>query len=595
MALDPSKILAELDPEAAPLPEPTPESGYRDADMGGIACAFCSKFAQTSHRVDKTENGEEVYVPSGYCSQWEALADGVKVCDKFADGSEPMINHDGSKNPDSELTWTYSDTRATEQFHEIYLSAAPAVEKDGKVIKGILRTGEWDVTPTGAGRLSKPLRIVKEGKSDPVEGVIALNELVENFGPNGPIKRVQIPLSDKKNDDHIKDGNLARVNTGFVDRVWIEDDEEDPNVAHLMGEFNFTEPDVKEKALRGTYADVSAGIPFHISKDGKQYNAVLEHVCITNNPFVDNLKPYLLASDSPVTEDSNVEIVHHILADTSAEQSSEEEAPSVEEHVLVEAGQHALPDRYIDGYDVEVQDGKLIVVNKMSGATWNAPYTTDEDGDPVVTEFKEWEALEDREPVVEQTAPDADTQPVVDVPATGHDELDSARRMRAEALAASAHTITTNGDSHMGQISKEKLNSLGFTDEQRAFVESIVESSEKNEKKARETEVDARVEELKEMGFSDRPSFLKFYREIHLSDDGGPAAILMSDDGGDATEAVSAKDILDRAIDALVDPNKKVVFSDQHTKSDDEKPDASDEKPAVGDRVAKAKQFLYNK
>ena len=50
MAVSPREILHEISPANIPLTEPPAVANYRPADMQGVSCAFCSKFAFTGLR-----------------------------------------------------------------------------------------------------------------------------------------------------------------------------------------------------------------------------------------------------------------------------------------------------------------------------------------------------------------------------------------------------------------------------------------------------------------------------------------------------------------------------------------------------------------
>jgi hypothetical protein len=75
----------------------------------------------------------------------------------------------------------------------------------------------------------------------------------------------------------------------------------------------------------------------------------------------------------------------------------------------------------------------------------------------------------------------------------------------------------------MPTLNREELDRLDLSDEQRAAFQQILDQNVELSAKAREASADERVSELEEMGFKEKPGFLKFYREVMLSDDGGPA------------------------------------------------------------------------
>jgi hypothetical protein len=160
----------------------------------------------------------------------------------------------------------------------------------GLVRKDILRTGVWPVIPTKQGVIKKPLTITKSGESNRENGIISLDAVKQGFDALKGKFKVQVPLSDD-DDDH---KNITRLNTGYVEDVWIEGSDDD---ARLVAAINFTEQDVKEKVLNGTYSDVSCGIPWELVSRGEKYTTPLEHVAITNRPFIDGLGSFLAMSD----------------------------------------------------------------------------------------------------------------------------------------------------------------------------------------------------------------------------------------------------------------------------------------------------------
>jgi hypothetical protein len=80
-------------------------------------------------------------------------------------------------------------------------------------------------------------------------------------------------------------------------RAIIEADPEDTR--YLLAGVDFTEPDVKEKAQRGTIPDCSIGVKFNYrnKRSGKTYPAAWEHLALTPIPWVDGLVPFGLSQD----------------------------------------------------------------------------------------------------------------------------------------------------------------------------------------------------------------------------------------------------------------------------------------------------------
>lgn len=566
------EILREINPDSVPADAPPPAANYREADLQGISCAGCAKFVYTGEAAD--EDGEPL--PTGYCSQWEANVRGDMVSDAFAD-SGPPLDQDGNE------IWDFSDTEGQVRFAEILLSGTDAseVEDSQFVQKEVLRTGEWPVIPTRGGKVKKPLRIIRDGKSDFRQGVIAMSELVENFKA-GAIPAPQIPLSDD-NDDH---KNTTRVNTGFVRDLWIVDDGDD---AKLVAKMEFTEPEVREKVLRGTYADVSCGIPWGVNSRGKTFGSTVEHVAITNRPFIDGLGPFVAMSD---TDKENVEVI--AFGDARPEEPEEDQPEVVEEETpptlsqdqILASAHEAVTS--IDGvkssdYVVAFSEGQstVFVRNSMTGDGWTVPFTV-EDEKVVLSQFTDWK-IEEKSEAEKPTPRRAEFS-----------ALEQAQKLRAIRL--SQNHDRERKESHMA-LTREQIEGMeGLDDTQRAAMLSMLDENASLRASTREAEVDGRVTVLSDdLGLKERPGFLKLYRQIALSDDGGPAAVLLSDNGGEKVR-LTAVEILDRAIEALKGSDGKVHLSDQAIVSGNDNPppaDAEEETKPVEERLAAVREELY--
>lgn len=163
------------------------------------------------------------------------------------------------------------------------------VGADGYIWKTVLREGKWAMSPgPGQRPQAKPITVVKEGVSDPKNLIISMEELKANFEA-GVVEHVTIPTSHE---------DKVHENTGFVKGLRFDVDAEGRNV--LKAAHHFTEPDIKDKALRGTIANTSAGILFdYVNKEtGKKNSAVLGHVALTNHPWLNGMNPFgVLASE----------------------------------------------------------------------------------------------------------------------------------------------------------------------------------------------------------------------------------------------------------------------------------------------------------
>lgn len=628
-----------------------------------------------------------------------------------------------TETPETEDASTFASEKSLASIH---LSGDDYQEDDGFVVKDILRTGEWGVIPTKGGIVNKPLTVIKEGKSNAKAGIISLSEIVENF-KLGAVPNVQIPLSDDS-DDH---KNITRLNTGYVRDIWISEDE-DGN-AKLVAKMDFTEPEVKERVLRGTYSDVSCGIPWSIVSRGKKYGASLEHVAITNRPFIDGLGPFLTASDGSeeevevthfamgavelapgesgrairegdivsFTSDSDIPARHvgrveHVMEDGvyglpdsqySVEATPENPAlairlyelkegkwvetaltlgakasnvivvdPAVQlddggfviEAPIAEVGSETVADFNMDnlneavvgqieneldaleqsvlesttpdeplfstselysvgadalatqlelpaGYeitDVLYADGEQIftVRNSIAETSWQVPFQIASDGTShgvLLAAIEDWISVEEelaQAPVVDSPSLSAAPRQVTEL-----SDLEVAQQLREIRL--SDVPAITKMEENMLQ-GREELDRLDLSDEQRAAFQSILDENATLSASARESDAEKRVSELEEMGLKERPGFLKLYREVMLSDDGGAAVVLLSD--GQDKEKLTAIEILDRALDALKTDEGQVALSDQALVSGNDNPPPADasEELALDDRVAEVKKAL---
>lgn len=157
-----------------------------------------------------------------------------------------------------------------------------ALEEDGLIWKSIMREGEWAYTPGPKGPIKKAIKIVKSGFSDRSKNIISLDEIKSNFEEN-VIENVTVPLSHK---------DQTHENTGYVRKMRFGKDTKGRNV--LEAGLEITEPEIKGKILRGTIANTSAGVLWDYVKkgDGKKFNTAMNHLALTNHPWLDELAPF---------------------------------------------------------------------------------------------------------------------------------------------------------------------------------------------------------------------------------------------------------------------------------------------------------------
>lgn len=227
---------------------PPPEAQYHLAENPAQSCGTCEYFDGTGHCSLYDAAVQADYVSRG----WEQKGVGVGL----SEGQQALA--------------------------EIFLADASVEEEDGLLWKTVLREGTWKYSPSPDGPQMKPMTIIGQGKSDGATLTVSMSELVENF-EKGVIEHVTVPLS---HEDRVDE------NTGFVRKLKMEKDSE--GKWRLKAGLEFTEPEIYEKAKRGTIANTSGGILFdHIHKEsGDKFGSVLGHVALTNRPWLNGMEPF---------------------------------------------------------------------------------------------------------------------------------------------------------------------------------------------------------------------------------------------------------------------------------------------------------------
>jgi hypothetical protein len=216
---------------------------------------------------------------------------------------------------------TLSEEDESDNSHilaEMYFADAETKEgQDGLIWKTVLREGVWKFSPgSGQKPVDKPITVVKNGESDPRKMIVSMAELKRNFEA-GAVEHVTVPTSH---------ADKVLENTGYVRRLrWGKDAK---GRAVLQAGLDFTEPDVKEKALRGTIANTSGGILFDYAhkESGNKFNAVLAHVALTNHPWLNGMQPFGVEA----SEDLNVISFSENPDDSGQEREGGTDMPEVE-------------------------------------------------------------------------------------------------------------------------------------------------------------------------------------------------------------------------------------------------------------------------
>ena len=170
-----------------------------------------------------------------------------------------------------------------------------------------------------------------KGISDGNKKIISLDDVVESFQDKA-VQYVTVPL------EHT---SAPEKNTGYIKDLKIVDCEGE---SHLKALIDFTEQDIKQKVINGSIADTSVGLKFGYrrKRDGAAYKVALDHVALTNKPWIDGLPSFGLSeegnSECPLfvykeneSEKSDMEDVKDVkLSDNSAELEAIARAESAE-------------------------------------------------------------------------------------------------------------------------------------------------------------------------------------------------------------------------------------------------------------------------
>lgn len=162
------------------------------------------------------------------------------------------------------------------------VGSTATLDEEGLLWKPVMREGTWAYSPSAKGAVAKPIKVVKDGASSKSNLTISLTELKNNFDA-GAIEHVTIPTSHQ---------NKVHENTGFVKKLRINEDDEGRAV--LEAGHLFTDKEIERKALDGSIANTSAGVLFDfIEKEkGRKFGAVVEHIALTNRPWLTGMKPF---------------------------------------------------------------------------------------------------------------------------------------------------------------------------------------------------------------------------------------------------------------------------------------------------------------
>lgn len=436
------------------------------------------------------------------------------------------------------------------------------VEEDGDpniIWKTILSPGRLELTPGPNGRkVKKPLTIV-EGHSDDPENIIGLQDLMDSYEA-GAIQHVTIPTSH---------ANSVLENTGYIRGMRMVE-ENGKNV--LKGGFEFKDPDVLDKVRKGLIANVSCGIlrNYERQRDGQPFSAVVDHVALTNKPWVDGMTPFSQYAEEMEQTDSfyfadqldmaqynqsanapydyTAHGVEEINPHTPTIQWDSSSSMLARRHHLDEEVANQMPDCSL----IDFTPTKALLEDG-NDQMYIAGYSTNDDGSITIHPREEW----------------LEYNPEIVLMEGGKDPMD-------EVLLAERDELTAK---------------LAEAEERARLAEEKTAASEAVARKAeREAATKNRIRELSALGLAGFPGFLNAVEEVLLADT-GIAALMLSENGED--KGFTATDIVNRLIDALPKKDDKIHLSDQHIQLDhDPKPDDEEKVPTVEERAEASRAWL---
>jgi hypothetical protein len=431
---------------------------------------------------------------------------------------------------------------------ELYCAANDVAEDDDSIVKTVLRTGRWRYSPEpGTQRpIDKPINVI-DGHSDDPSKAIGLGDIIDSFNQNAK-DHVTVPLSHN---------NKVNENTGFIKDLFVDDDPDNPGNKLLKAKFNFTDPEIKEKVKNGSIANTSVGLFFdYIRKqDGKKFKTALDHVALTNSPWIDGMEPFGITA----SEETEVKEVQSLEFAEPQKEESEETGDTTPT-------------------DDEPKTG------------------LSEDGSTETVETPE-------EPP--KVKPKVYVLRAKEVKLSAEEELKQAQQRRELRLSQTKNKHTNKRGNSM---SDSVLEGLELADDVRSELETALAEKQEADRLRTEIEtlrrdnrsrkVDDRVAELKEIGFDSQPALLAYVRQVLLSDDEG-TALLLSEDGeaGKKDSKLSAAEVVNGFIDRLPKTDGKINFGEQATNVlGDERPatDATNENKSAKEKADAARTWLYD-
>lgn len=445
------------------------------------------------------------------------------------------------------------------ELDEIFFAGGSIEQEEGDPIiwKTVLSQGRLELTPGPYGsKVKKPLIIVEGRSSDPNEE-IGLQDLLDSYEA-GAIQHVTVPTSHS---------NTLLENTGFIRGMRIA---EENGRKVLKAGFEFKDPDILNRVKQGTIADVSCGIlkGYERQRDGRKFNAVVDHIALTNKPWVDGMTPFAQFADE--VDASGFYFAEEI--DLARYNQSPNAPYDYTAHGVEEVG---TSETRTSKWDID--SGMLMRQHKLEDAL------DEQYPDCMLVDFMSTRVLVDCE----------DGKKYV----VGYTSSDGIKFHPREEWICFTPTTGLSEDPEITEGGKDPMDEVLLA-EKTALEEELAaarsEIAEKNSRlesaarKEREASVKERVRELGTLGLSDYPGFLNVVEEIMLADTGANTLNLSEGEG------VTASELVERILAALPKKDDQIVLSEQATLlEEDVKPANTEPVPApVEERAKIASEWL---
>jgi hypothetical protein len=459
------------------------------------------------------------------------------------------------------------------------LAEGKAIEADGFMWEPIIREGQWAVRPGARGqKLRRPLKIVA-GRSKDQRREIGLLDIKDAYDDRA-IQHVTVPTSHD---------NLVTQNTGFIQalkivKAKVKDAKSKgaKEVAVLMGAYDIRKKDIKESMEDGTIANRSAGLLYDYvnTETGKKYPVALEHVALTNKPWITGMKEFgrklvkpltpapvglSLSDEDPTDEEllaaddalDGIELAT-VAADATWEQEEDPDwlreqtnnvlrAARAAKQSKISANGYVDYDRYPNYRCVKAKPGLALISDGWGDDAnfWTAPISVKDGFVEVDDDLKKWKSVKkafvadtDRKDFPEGREPLAEEEPPRELTALELAQQERLGRSKKTQGAPAPKESTTHprGGEHMAG----ENGTLQLSEEAQRLIDAANRRAEAAEKKVDEFETkfssmfsqhvagqaDKLVGAAKSIGLDEEHGFsgaLEVLRDLALADDGQPA------------------------------------------------------------------------